>query len=135
MALNNLKDIYVDQLQDLYSADSQAAKVTRELAAKAHDASLKEALEAGVEGIEEGMATLKELITAHGADPKGEFLSCLHADRVYTLLGTEGLGVKKMPEVGKPVGKTIGYHIRKGKHTVAPYDWERYLDFADRNHR
>ncbi|MEH6719212.1 MAG: ferritin-like domain-containing protein [Aurantimonas endophytica] len=73
MALNNLKDIYIDQLQDLYSADSQAAKVTRELAAKAHDANLKEALEAGVEGIEEGMATLKELITSHGADPKGEF--------------------------------------------------------------
>ncbi|NDV86459.1 DUF892 family protein [Aurantimonas aggregata] len=73
MALNNLKDIYIDQLQDLYSADSQAAKVTRELAGKANDASLKEALEAGVEGIEEGMATLKELITSHGADPKGEF--------------------------------------------------------------
>ena len=72
MSMNDLKDIYIDQLQDLYSADRQSAKVTAELAAKASDAELVSALEAGVSGIEEGMEMLRKLITAHDADPTGE---------------------------------------------------------------
>ena len=73
MAIANLKDIYIDQLQDIYSADTQAAKATRELAEAAHHPELKKALAAGVEGIEEGRKTLSEIITAHGEDPTGEF--------------------------------------------------------------
>jgi hypothetical protein len=66
------------------------------------------------------------------ADPKGEFLSAFHADKVYRLLGSDGLLVKRMPGVGVPVGGTIGYHIRPGKHDVTLYDWEQYLNFADK---
>jgi ferritin-like metal-binding protein YciE len=73
MALANLKDIYIDQLQDIHSACNQSAKVTRELAGVATDGDLKSALDAGVAGIEDGIATLNEIITAHGADPSGEF--------------------------------------------------------------
>lgn len=67
------------------------------------------------------------------ADPKGEFLSAKHAELVYRLFGKAGLGVEEMPPVNQPVGDTIGYHIRSGKHDVTHYDWERYLDFADRH--
>jgi hypothetical protein len=65
------------------------------------------------------------------ADPRGEFLSAMHAGSVYRLLGAEDLGVTEMPAVNQPVMKTIAYHIRSGKHDVTEYDWERYLDFAD----
>ena len=72
MAMNDLKDIYIDQLQDLYSADKQSAKVTAELAKKASDAELVKALEAGVDGIHQGMEMLQKLIEGHGAKPSGE---------------------------------------------------------------
>jgi hypothetical protein len=69
------------------------------------------------------------------ADPRGEFLSAKHAEPVYWLFGKKGLGVDDMPSVNQPVGDTLGYHIRTGKHDVTEYDWERYLNFADRHFR
>lgn len=66
------------------------------------------------------------------ADPRGEFLAAQNAEPVYALLGKRGLGVESMPEPDHPVGETIGYHVRSGDHEITPYDWERYLDFADR---
>jgi hypothetical protein len=66
------------------------------------------------------------------ADPKGEFLGALAADPVFRLLGQPGLGTDVYPSVGQRVGKSIGYHVRAGKHDVTLEDWQAYLDFADR---
>jgi hypothetical protein len=35
----------------------------------------------------------------------------------------------------RPVGRTIGYHIRTGDHEITPYDWGRFVDCADRHLR
>jgi hypothetical protein len=69
------------------------------------------------------------------ADPRGEFLGAKHAEPVYKLFGKEGLGVDQQPPVGTSVGKTIGYHVRTGKHDVTAFDWEQYLNFADKHLR
>lgn len=67
------------------------------------------------------------------ADPRGEFLSCVGADPVYRLLGTEGLPSRDYPEVGSPIQGQIGYHVRTGPHDLKRYDWEQFLNFADKH--
>jgi hypothetical protein len=67
------------------------------------------------------------------ADPKGEFLGALNAEEVYNLYGRTGLGTDVWPSVNTPVGETIGYHQRDGVHDILLYDWERFMDFADRS--
>ena len=69
------------------------------------------------------------------ADPKGEFLSTVHAESVYRLFGLRGVDTTQWPEPDHPVGQTIGYHLRTGKHAITAYDWEQFLQFADRHLR
>ncbi len=66
------------------------------------------------------------------ADPKGEFLSAKNAEVVYMLFNKAGLGTEDMPEPDRSIGDYIGYHIRSGKHDITLFDWQQYIDFADR---
>lgn len=68
------------------------------------------------------------------ADPRGEFLSVVHAAPVYGLFGKKALGsTTEMPAVGEPRhGDGAHYHIREGKHNLNLEDWTAYMDFADR---
>jgi hypothetical protein len=67
------------------------------------------------------------------ADPRGEFLAVVHAAPVYRLFGHAALGTATMPGIGASLhGDGAHYHLREGKHSLAPADWERYMDFADK---
>lgn len=67
------------------------------------------------------------------ADPKGEFLAAANANCVYHLFGKTGMAECEMPDLNRTVGDYIGYHIREGAHDITPFDWDCYLDFADRH--
>jgi hypothetical protein len=68
------------------------------------------------------------------ADPRGEYLSAYHASRVYELLGEKGLAEKQSPAPNEPIlDSAVGYHIRPGGHSVDPYDWDQFIEFAKRH--
>ncbi len=68
------------------------------------------------------------------ADPRGEHASAYHAGEVYRLLGQESRVPETLPPLGEPIlDSPIGYHVRAGGHSVELFDWERFMDFADRH--
>lgn len=68
------------------------------------------------------------------AGQPGEWWSGKLASPAWALYGKKGLVADAWPapEVPQQEG-CISYHIRKGKHDLALYDWNRYMDFADRH--
>ena len=67
------------------------------------------------------------------ADPEGEYLSALYASPVYELYGVQGL-TTPMPAPEQPMNSGhVGYHLRTGKHDILLYDWQQYIDFANRH--
>lgn len=73
MTMNSLKDVYIDQLQDIYSACKQSQPMTKKLADAASNSELKDALKSGAEGIAQGMKLAEEIVKSHDADPSDEF--------------------------------------------------------------
>lgn len=73
MPMDTLKDIYVDQLQDLYSANRQSLEATKKLVDAATNDDLKAALERGVDGIQRGIDTVADIVRGHDEDPTDEF--------------------------------------------------------------
>lgn len=64
----NLQDVYVGELKDLWSANDQMLKVLKKITGKASDTQLKEMLSTSHEGITKHTSVLKELIA--GQDKK-----------------------------------------------------------------
>lgn len=66
------------------------------------------------------------------ANPVGQFEMLQAADKVYRLLGVDGLAARVVPPLGKLVDSRLGYFIRAGKHAMDLRDWPAFLDYADR---
>ena len=71
-APKNLRDVYVDELRDLWSANDQMHAVVKDLIAKAQDARLKETLQKSAGRIADHTATLKSLLNAAGGEVSKE---------------------------------------------------------------
>lgn len=67
------------------------------------------------------------------ADPKGEYLSAYYASPVYELYGKTGLTTPNLAPLNQPIHNTIGYHLRTGKHDVTDYDWQQFMEFAQKH--
>ncbi len=66
------------------------------------------------------------------ANPVGAFEMLKAADKVYRLVGADGLSAQTMPEANQLVDSNLGYVIRPGKHSMTKLDWGYFLDFADK---
>ncbi len=67
-APDSLKEVYLDEMKDLWSANDQMRRALDAITPKAHDAKLKAMLEKSKEGIGKHTETLKQLIAKHDRD-------------------------------------------------------------------
>lgn len=69
-----------------------------------------------------------------GACPEGEYWSTCLASPAWELYGKKGLVANGFPAVEAPLQEgDVSYHVRKGPHEFLLYDWERFMDFADKH--
>ena len=68
------------------------------------------------------------------AGQEGEYYAGLLASPAWELYGKKGLVANGFPAPETPLQEgCISYHLRTGKHNLTPYDWNCYMDFADRH--
>ena len=87
----DLKDLYIDELKDLWSANDQMQRTVKKLVSKASDQALKDLLTKSIEKIGEHTELVKSLIEA-----QGEKLSKEHCK------GMEGLVEEANKHAGEP---------------------------------
>lgn len=70
--MNNLKELYFDQLRDLYSAELQLLKALPDMVAYASCPTLREALAKHLEETKRHKERLEKICRSHGISPEGE---------------------------------------------------------------
>ena len=71
-APKDLNDLYVDELQDLWSANDQMKSVVERMASEVDDASLGDRLRRSAEGVEKHARMLRDLISSAGGKEEKE---------------------------------------------------------------
>jgi ferritin-like metal-binding protein YciE len=72
MELDTLKDLYVDELKDLYSAEKQLVKGLQKMAKAANNPELAEAFRTHLKETQEHAARLEEICRELGVSPRGK---------------------------------------------------------------
>ena len=93
---NSLKEVYLEEIKDLWSANDQMSRAVKELSNHAHDPKLKTLLTGSIEGIAKHTQTIKQLIEGAGGVVKPDHCKGMEG------LVTEALkhGIKEAPTVG-----------------------------------
>jgi ferritin-like metal-binding protein YciE len=94
--ITTLKELFVEQLQDLYSAETQLIKALPAMAKAAHDTSLKEGFTKHLEQTKEHAARLEKILQELDEDVKGK--KCLAMEGLVKE-GKETISEKASPEV------------------------------------
>jgi ferritin-like metal-binding protein YciE len=96
MSMDSLKDLYVDQLRDLYSAETQILKALPKMAEKATHPELRAAFQEHEQQTREQVRRLDEVFGALGEKPAGH-----HCKGMEGLLkeGEELMAMKVEPDV------------------------------------
>ncbi len=96
-APSSLKEVYLDEMKDLWSANDQMIRTVKELGGHVSDPKLKQMLEHSVGGIQKHTDILKDLIQQNGGEAEPEHCK-----------GMEGLvteakkhGIQEAPTDGK----------------------------------
>jgi ferritin-like metal-binding protein YciE len=72
MSAESLKDVYADELKDLWSANDQMSKVVKTMSEKASDKNLKKMLEKSITDITQHASTIKALLVDAGEEAETE---------------------------------------------------------------
>jgi ferritin-like metal-binding protein YciE len=72
MPNEGLKELYIDELKDLYSAENQLVKALPKMAKAASSEELRQGFEEHLEQTKEHVARLEEIFEALGENPKGK---------------------------------------------------------------
>lgn len=72
MQLNSLKDLYVEQLRDLYSAETQLISALPKMAQAASSSALKTAFQQHLDETRTQKQRLEQIFSEMGATPQGE---------------------------------------------------------------
>lgn len=71
-ATTSLKEVYIDEMRDLWSANDQMQRVMKTLSEKASDKKLKDLLEKSVSGIGQHTETLRSVLEGQGGKVRKE---------------------------------------------------------------
>ena len=66
----SLKDIYIEEMRDLWSANDQMQRIMHSMSQKAADKKLKDLLDRSVEGIAKHSETLRSVLESQGRWPR-----------------------------------------------------------------
>ena len=72
MKLNTLQDLFIDELRDLYNAETQLLKALPKMAKGASSAELKQALEEHLAQTKGHVERLEQIFDGLGENPKGK---------------------------------------------------------------
>jgi Prolyl oligopeptidase family len=79
-------------------------------------------------GVVVGSASMDEW-----SDPEGEYLGLAHASPVFALWGSPPVVPEGWPAPGASLYVAPrGYHLRVGEHDLTRWDWEGYMNAADK---
>ncbi len=111
-APGSLKEVYADEMKDLWSANDQMSRAVTTIAGKAHDPKLKQLLEKSVGDINKHSETLKSLLEEAGGEVEKEHCKGMEGLVKEALKHT----TKEAPEDGDLLDVTIIAQYQRMSH-------------------